>query len=68
MKSLKASVLTNFGFDMPWMPLFVLLLFFGLFVAVVFWITKKERKPYYEMVEQIPLNDLEAVEEGESHE
>ena len=57
---------TGFGQDMPWLPVAVLLLFFGLFIAVVFWITKKERKPYYDMVEQIPLQDLEP--KGETNE
>ncbi len=63
MKSLKSAVLSNF--DQPWMPVFVLLLFFGLFVSVVWWVMRKDSKTYYDKVEQLPLQDLEEIKQVE---
>ena len=67
MKSLKSIVLSNF--DHPWMPISVLLLFFGLFVGVIWWVMRKESKNLYDEVEQLPLQDLEEEEaQGEKDE
>ena len=64
--SLKAEIMTKAGASNSWAPLIILLLFFGLFVAVIVWIMKKDRKPYYDQVETMPLEDLKP--EGEIHE
>jgi cbb3-type cytochrome oxidase subunit 3 len=64
--SLKAELMTRAGSSNSWVPLTILLLFFGLFIVVIFWIMKKDRKPYYDKVENIPLEDLKP--EGEIHE
>ena len=66
MKSLKSVVLSNF--DHPWMPVSVLLLFFGLFVGVVWWVMRKESKDLYDKVENLPLQDLEEEDQGEKDE
>ena len=63
MKSLKSVVLSNF--DQPWMPVFVLLLFLGLFISVVWWVMRKDSKIYYDKVEQLPLQDLEELKEAQ---
>ncbi len=45
-------------FHLPGMTCLALLLFFGVFSGMLFWVFRKQRKPFYEYMENLPLEVL----------
>lgn len=44
-------------FDMPWLPITALIIFFVCFIIFMYWTYKKENKSFYEYTSQIPFQD-----------
>lgn len=52
---MKAETLSYF--HMPELTLLGLLIFFGFFMLMLLWVFQRQRKPFYQRLEQIPLTD-----------
>ena len=45
------------SFDMPWLPVTALILFVVCFALYVWWTYRKQSRPHFEQVAQIPLDE-----------
>lgn len=45
------------GFDMPWLPVTALILFVACFTLYAWWTYRRQNKPHFDRVAQIPLED-----------
>ena len=44
-------------FDMPWMPITGLIIFFVCFMAYVYWTYKKDNKDIYDQASKLPFEE-----------
>lgn len=58
---MKAEVLAMF--NMPWLTSIGLLIFFGLFVSMLYWVTRPGRQPLYEHLASLPFREEEHYEQ-----
>lgn len=42
-------------FHLPWLTCIALLIFFTFFVSMLFWVFRKNGKPVYQYIENLPL-------------
>jgi len=54
---MKSAVLSNW--NIPWLPSFALILFFGLFTIMLIRVFSKSTKSLYDETSKIPLNEGE---------
>lgn len=45
------------AWDMPWLPVFALILFIIFFGAYIFWAYRKKNQSLFQKISMIPLND-----------
>ena len=45
------------SFDMPWLPVTALILFIVCFALYAWWTYRRQNRPYFDHVAQIPLED-----------
>ncbi len=54
-------------FDMQWLPVTALILFVVCFTMYTWWTYRRQNRPHFERVAQIPLEDAQVASQTRNH-
>lgn len=56
---MKQIVLSNW--DIPWLPVTALIIFLVCFMSYAYWTFKKENKPMWDQISELPLSEEKRI-------